>query len=81
MKTIRIQAKCSDLFFATLKNDDGTREEYEGYVPEWFPNHNINHGGDYVDLTIDIETGTIVNWKKPSQKQLDKTFSKGISTE
>jgi len=74
MKTIRIQAKCSDLFFATLKNDDGTREEYEGYVPGWLPNPKASHGGDYVDLTIDIETGTIVNWKKPSQEELNDTF-------
>ena len=68
---LRISAKCSDLFAMSLGN-----KEYDGYVPDWLPNTNAKHYGDYVELKIDIETGQILNWKKPSQTQLDDTFDK-----
>lgn len=65
-KTISICAKCCDMFSATL--DDGNEtKEYEGYVPDFFPE---DHYGDYVELKIDIETGQILNWKKPTKKDL-----------
>ena len=63
MSKITISAKCSDLFYAQL--DDG--REYDGYVPEFFPGE---HYGDYVALEIDLSTGQILNWKKPSLKDL-----------
>lgn len=63
-KTITINAKCSDLFNAHL--DNGKR--YEGYVPSFFPGQ---HYGDYVSLEIDLKTGTILNWKPPTQKDLE----------
>lgn len=52
-KTLRIQAKCSDLCYTEF-------EEFskDGYVPE---NIGIG-GGDYIELEIDIETGQILNW-------------------
>jgi hypothetical protein len=71
MKTIKISAKCSDMFYANLIVDGEWVGEYDGYVPDWFPN---DHYGDYVILTIDLDTGRIIDWKKPTQKQLDKTF-------
>jgi hypothetical protein len=70
-KTIAICAKCSDMFSATLAVDNKIVSEYDGYVPDWFPNPFVSHGGDYVNLTIDIETGKILNWKKPTKKDLD----------
>lgn len=73
MKILRMSAKCSDLFSATLINEE-TGEGlgcYDGYVPEWFP----NGGDDYVNFDINIETGVIVNWHKPNKSQLKKTFS------
>jgi hypothetical protein len=72
MKTITISAKCSDSFFASLNDDHkGLVGEYDGYVPDFFPG---NHYGDYVDLEIDIETGTILNWNVPTKEDL-KIFS------
>jgi hypothetical protein len=38
------------------------------------PSPSTEHWGDYVMLDIDIETGQIVNWKKPTQDELDETF-------
>lgn len=69
---LQITAKCSDMFGATLS--DG--RDYDGYVPDWFPNKQTHHFGDYVQLDIDLETGQILNWKKPSKTELDATFKK-----
>lgn len=75
-KTIRINAKCSDMFSANLVDDKGIAcgDAYDGYVPSWFPNPNTEHYGDYVELEIDLATGQIVNWKRPTLGQLKKTF-------
>lgn len=70
MKTISISAKCSDMFSASLRENNKEIGLYNGYVPTWFPNPKVQHWGDYVELEIDIETGQIVNWKKPSQNDL-----------
>jgi len=59
------------MFSATLREDGKFVQEYEGYVPEWFPNAKENHYGDYVQLIIDLDTGKILNWKKPSAKDLE----------
>ena len=64
--------KCSDMFQATLTVDGKQKANYSGYVPDFFPE---DHYGDYVELEIDIDTGMILNWKRPTQaelKQLDK---------
>lgn len=71
MKTIRISAKCSDLFSASLAHEGEFVGEYHGYVPEWMPGE---HYGDYVSLHIDIETGKILNWEKPTAADLKETF-------
>ena len=70
MTTIHVSAKCSDMFGAQLIQDGKRVGEYDGYVPAWFPNPNVQHCGDYVELQIDVETGQIVNWKKPTAAQL-----------
>ena len=70
-KVIKISAKCSDLFSASLY--DGNKEighEYDGYVPNFFPGEHY----DYVTLNIDIETGKILNWKKPTNNDLVSVF-------
>ncbi len=75
-KIITISAKCSDLFNADLIGEDGKNvgENYDGYVPTWFPNPSEGHYGDYVSLSIDISTGKIINWKKPTVNDLKETF-------
>lgn len=68
---LHISAKCSDLFSAVLCDETGkTVGEYVGYVPSWLPNPTVEHYGDYVSLTIDTDTGRIVNWKKPTRADL-----------
>jgi len=49
---INISAKCSDCF--SMWDENG--REFQGYVPEFFG------GGDYVQLSIDTETGRIIDW-------------------
>lgn len=68
IKTIFVTAKCSDLcsirYFDENRNEVGERD---GYVPDFFPEE---HYGDFIELEIDIATGKILNWKKPTQKEL-----------
>ncbi len=67
--------KCSDRFAAILTDGTGkVLKEHDNYVPEFMPG---NHYGDYVELDIDIETGQILNWKKPSKKLLDQFIKTG----
>jgi len=74
IKTIFVIAKCSDLCSITYYDKKvrliGERER--DYVPKFFP----DNGGDYIELNIDIETGKILNWKKPTQKELMNSMNK-----
>lgn len=59
---INISAKCSDLFWYEIIDDNGnTVSEKDGYVPSFMPGE---HYGDYVMLEIDPKTGQILNWDK-----------------
>lgn len=67
MKTIlKVSIKAVDSGIYSLNGED-----YEGYVPDFFPEE---HYGDYVYLDIDVNTGKITNWKKPTKTQLKKYF-------
>lgn len=69
IKTLAIQMKVSDTFFASMQDASGkTVYDYEGYVPDFFPDE---HYGDYLYLDIDIKTGKITNWKVPTPKDLE----------
>jgi hypothetical protein len=68
MKVIHFSAKCSDLFNATLTDGAKPVRVYDGYVPDFFPGE---HFGDYVELKIDVDTGKILNWKKPTAEDLE----------
>lgn len=58
MSTLRVHGKVSDMGTYNIADDDGNVTEYEGYVP-----YNLCiGGGDYIDLTIDIDTGQVLNW-------------------
>lgn len=65
---LRISAKCSDMYSHTIINKDGVYQEYDGYVPSFFPDS--YSGNDYVELDIDPYTGQILNWDcwKPTGK-------------
>lgn len=71
MKVISISAKCSDLFSAVLEQDGRFVGEYHGYVPEWIGD---NGSEDYVEMTIDVETGQIIGWQKPTDDDLISMF-------
>lgn len=69
-KKLRVVAKCSDQFSATLTQ--GSRVlEYSGYVPSFFPG---KHYGDSLQLEIDVASGRILNWTPPTQAELDEVF-------
>lgn len=72
---LSVVAKCSDMFNATLIDGDGkVLKEHDGYVPSFMPGE---HYGDYVEIDIDIATGQILNWKKPSQTAINKFIKTG----
>ena len=74
VKTLKIHLKVSDRFTASLESSTGTEifEQGDGYVPGFMPGE---HYGDYVILDIDIDTGQITNWKKPSAEQVQEWIS------
>lgn len=69
ISSISISAKCSDLCFTQLvdKNNNVLATK-NGYVPKFMP----DDGGDYVVLDIDLETGTILNWKRPTKQSIEQ---------
>lgn len=68
-KLLKVHLKVRDEFSATLVSADGEtiKTQDDGYVPSFMPG---NHYGDYVILDIDIDTGQITNWKRPSEGEL-----------
>lgn len=73
LKEMRLCIKVSDGFTCSLHNPDGGEfASHEGYVPEFFPG---DHCGDYLMLNIDVETGQITNWKKPTPEDITKMLS------
>lgn len=72
MNILTIQAHCSDRSFVTLTTPDGTTYEHDGYVPE---DLGIG-GGDDVILSIDLDTGKLLDWDKPSADSLSIFMSK-----
>jgi len=74
-KEIRLCCKVRDCFSAGIYGQDGEEIfDYEGYVPDFFPG---NHYGDYLELNIDLETGRITNWNKPSEEDIQKFINEG----
>lgn len=60
MRTLTIIAKCNDACSLELYDSEtGDFNKRHGYVPR---NLGIG-GGDYIKLTIDIDTGVILNWE------------------
>jgi hypothetical protein len=70
-KTLKIYCKVSDRFTADLVDQDGQtiHEQEDGYVPVFMPG---DHYGDYIILDIDMDTGQVLNWKKPSAESIEE---------
>jgi hypothetical protein len=76
IRTLKISMKVRDTFQCKLKDEnDNIILNYEGYVPDFMPD---DHFGDYIYLNIDIETGQILNWYKPSAQELSKFIQNQI---
>ncbi len=75
VKTLRLHLKVCDRFTGGLYDkDDLELKDFDCYVPDFMPGE---HYGDYVILDIDIDTGMILNWKQPTQEQLETFIAKG----
>jgi len=71
IERISISAKCSDLCFVQLYDEEGNSVAVgEGYAPSFIG------GGDYVELSIDIKTGKIIGWVPPTDEQLFEEIRK-----
>lgn len=70
-KTLHIHLKVCDMFGGKITDQDGhvLVDKDDGYVPDFMPG---DHYGDYVILDIDLDTGTIKNWKKPTAEQIER---------
>ena len=69
-KILSIYTKVTDRFQYEILEEDGSviYSQEDGYVPAIMPG---THYGDYIILEIDLDTGVIVNWKKPSAEQIE----------
>ena len=69
VKKLSLQIKVTDRFYADLIDEQGeVVGNIEHDVPNFFPG---DHYGEYLYLDIDIETGQITNWNKPTAKQIE----------
>ena len=70
IKSVTVSAKVRDSGCYTFKDNDGSviKSIEDSYVPDFFP---TEHYGDYLELEIDLESGQILNWKKPTPEQLN----------
>ena len=72
---LRTCMKVRDQVCVTLHDAQGDEvAAYTGYVPDFFPGE---HYGDYLMLSIDLETGQIKNWKKPAAADIEKMIEDG----
>lgn len=72
-KTVEVHVKVCDSGSYKLRGKIGEiiAEIDQDYVPGFFPG---DHYGDYLLLSIDLETGQILNWKKPSPESVAEAF-------
>ena len=73
-KTLRIHCKVSDRFAYAIDDAQGDEiySQDGGYVPDFMPG---DHYGDYVILDIDLDTGVVTNWKKPTAAQIEAAIN------
>lgn len=75
VSTVSVHVKVCDRGNYEFKSPTGTtlKSINEDYVPDFFPD---DHYGDYLILDIDLSTGQITNWNKPTESQLKEIFKK-----
>ena len=68
VKTLKLHLKVCDRFACGVYDQDNKElKDYDGYVPDFMPGQ---HYGDYVILDIDVDSGQITNWTKPSAEEM-----------
>jgi hypothetical protein len=74
VKVVSVHVKVCDRGNYEFKTPTGTvlKELDEECVPSFFPGE---HYGDYLILDIDLETGQITNWKKPTTEQIEQVIN------
>jgi hypothetical protein len=70
-KTLRMCLKVCDQFGADILDENGAilGGQDDVYVPSFMPGQ---HYGDYVMLDIDLDTGMVTNWEKPSSTEIEE---------
>jgi hypothetical protein len=73
-KTLKIHVKCSDRFSYAIADQHGEEiySQDDGYVPDFMPGE---HYGDYIMLDIDIDSGVVVNWSKPTAADIEAVLN------
>ena len=70
---MQINVKTNDCFGALFMDKFGeVKGEYEGYPPMFLP-----EGPTDLCLSIDLETGKILNWTKPLPHQIEDMLDGG----
>jgi hypothetical protein len=67
-KIMNVQGKVSDMFSFSIYDSDTSLyivPDYEGYVPQ---GSGVGRG-DYIEFSVDIETGLICRWKNPLKNE------------
>lgn len=74
-KEISIHVKCTDEFNANLIDSNGNIIGHieDENVPRFIPSVDCS---EILTLNIDLETGQITNWRKPSAKDIEEAFFK-----
>lgn len=85
-KILSLDIKVRDEFAGTIvsSNDEILCDKQYGYVPDFMPHNGLgakggSNMGDYLILDIDLDTGQILNWVKPTPDQIEK-FINGSET-
>jgi len=73
IKKISISGKTSDSLIIWAYDENGDYVgEYDGYVPDCLPG---DPDGDYINFVVDVETGQILNWTKPTQEAIKELLN------
>lgn len=72
MRTINVQAKCSDRCFVQYYNSNTeVSKDKDGYVP-----YDLGFGGgDYIEITIDLDTGMVVGFPIITEEEVLEALS------
>lgn len=77
VKSVLVYCKIRDEGTYDLRGEEGKSiAQRHDYVPSFFPGDSdgSSHYGDYLILDIELETGLVLNWKKPDPRDVAKAF-------